>query len=191
MNKPFLRAVAAALLTLALCGCASEYTQPTSTFPTLPSVPLEKTPLEQLTDALTAAFAQDTYTVTWSQVQSDSVSGGAERSQSVTAEAPIDWQVIYSEIPLLQLADSFPEAFCSSPLRIIPSNTGIIRYQLSDLSRTDALHLLYGRDLEAEFDTCQVAIETLEGLFARLELQFTTGETVVTYYLTFDYPDSE
>ena len=82
MNKPFLRAVAAALLTLALCGCASEYTQPTSTFPTLPSVPLEKTPLEQLTDALTAAFAQDTYTVTWSQVQSDSVSGGAERSQS-------------------------------------------------------------------------------------------------------------
>lgn len=191
MNKPFLRAVAAALLMLALCGCAPEYTLPTSTFPTLPSVPLEQTPLEQLTAAMSAAWAQETYTVTWGQAQSDQVSGGAERSQTVTADAPINWQVIYSQIPALQLHDGFPEAFCSSPLRIIPSNTGIIRYQLSDLSRADALQLLYGQDREAEFDTCQVAIETLEGMFTRLELQFTTGETVTTYYLTFDYPDSE
>jgi hypothetical protein len=186
MNKSFLRAVAAATLMLALCGCAPEYTLPTSTFPTLPSVPLEQTPLEQLTAAMSAAFAQEAYTVTWGADPE-----GAEHSQSVTAEAPIDWSAIYGEIPALQLADSFPEAFGSSPLRIIPSNTGIIRYQLSDLSRADALQLLYGGDSEAEFDTCQVAIETLEGLFTRLELQFTAGETVTTCYLTFDYPESQ
>lgn len=184
MNKSFLRAVAAALLILALCGCAPEYALPTSTFPTLPSVPLEQTPLEQLTAAMSAAWAQEAYTVTWG-------TDAEAHSQTVTADAPLDWQIIYSQIPALQLHDGFPEAFCASPLRVIPSNTGIIRYQLSDLSRADTLQLLYGQDREAEFDTCQVAIETLEGLFTRLELQFTAGETVTTYYLTFDYPDSE
>ena len=186
MNKPFFRAAAAIALMLALCGCAPEYTVPTSTYPTLPSVPLEKSPLEQLTDAMTAAFAQDAYTVTWGQAPD-----GEAHSQSVTPGTPIDWQTIYGEIPGLQLQDGFPKTFCNSPLRIIPSNTGIIRYQLSDLSRDDTLTLLYGQTTEVEFDTCQVAIDTLEGLFTRLEIQFTAGETVTTIYLNFDYPDSE
>lgn len=192
MNKPFLRAAAAMALSLALCGCAPEYTpQPTTTYPTLPSFPQEQTPLEQLRGAMSAAWSQETYTITWGQVRSDQASGGTERSQTVTAQTPADWQAVFAEVPLLKLQQNFPEDFCSRPLRAIPSNTGIIRYQLTGLSREDAVQLLYGGDCAAEFDSCEIAIEIMEGLFTRLEIQFFAGDTASTVYLSFDYPDSE
>ena len=191
MNKPFFRAAAAVLLALILTGCAPEYSQPDNTYPTLPSFPLEQTPLEQLRSAMSAAWATEEYTLCWGQVMMEEIPGGWDRTQAVTAENPPNWQSVYESMPLLELQENFPEDFCALPLRAIPSNTGIIRYQVSDLSREDAIALLYGEDRDVEFDSCDVAIEILECRFTRLELQFAVDETLTTVYLSFDYLNSD
>lgn len=146
------------LLILMLTGCAQPAAPTEDTTPTPPSIPTQQTPYELLSATLDKTLAADTLTLEITE------SGETlHHTDSPDRLLPHVRQWIPNEV--------FLQAFCALPLHAIPSNTGVIRYELSNLTAAD-LSALLGREITAEGE-CAIALEVNEsGCFSGFSCVF-------------------
>jgi hypothetical protein len=155
---------------LALSACAQPTDKPRETIATPPTIQTSKTPLDLLTEAInntkSAACTIQYGTVT---IDGDDT---AERfhTQQIDPAHPFDWDALYSAVPDFPTNENLLSDFCSGALQAIPSNTGIIRYERTDLSGAELSALLYGKSAGALNAIGTIAIEVdASNRFTRLE----------------------
>lgn len=195
MTKKCLFFLPAALLAAALTACAPQVTAPENFVSTLPSFHEEKTPLQQLEAAIAAAESAPSATISYGTIRTS----GEDRtedlhSQTVSETRPFDRDELYAAVAYFPTNEAFLQAFCSSPLRAIPSNTGIIRYQLTDLSWDNAASLLYGVSADAPMEqaVCAVSMDVdSEGRLCRLEVTMETETQSLTLFIQATFSDSQ
>lgn len=162
------------VMVLILSACARITPLPQDTTPTPPSIPTTKTPLELLNEAIANTKSAETYTV---QYGITTVAGDDKQetlyTQSVSPSQPLDWDTVYAQVPDFPTNTHLLPDFCSTPLQAIPSNTGTIRYEVTDLSDATMSALLYAQDTRFADAIGTVAIEVdANNRFARLECCF-------------------
>lgn len=182
------------VLALALSACASQPEAQVPSHPTLPSFPQEQTPAQQLSAAIGKTKAEVSYSIRYGS----RVSSGEDRtedadSQEVSPENPLDREAMYEKASFLPNRTDFLEAFCALPLRAIPSNTGVIRYEVSELSREAARELLYNDAPEwaAEEGLCSVCLEVdAAGRLSKFEITIETPLETMILFLELTFPES-
>lgn len=193
MTRKYLYVLAALLLALALSACTQQQTEAETSYPTLPSFPEEQTPAQQLSAAIGKTASEESYVIRYGTV----TSSGEETmetawSQDVSPAQPLDRDTVYEKVAYLPTCEDFLESFCSRSLRAVPSNTGVIRYQLTDLTWEDVCSLLYKEIPEGDFEDarCAVVMEVdAAGRFSRLEVTMETENDVFTAFLSLTFPD--
>ena len=195
MKKKLCSVLLAASLLLALSACKSEYHIPEDSYPTLPSFPEEKTPLQQLEAAFAATAAAGSRTVHYGTVCGTGEEATEDMHVQTVSEArPFDREALYAAAAYFPDNDNFLSDFCSQSIQAIPSNTGIIRYQLTGLSWEDASCLLFAQPHGDELDQalCAVSIDLdAQGRFCRLEVTVETGDSLNTTFLSITFSDSQ
>lgn len=194
MTRKWFCSLLAIFIVLAISACAPQYTEPEASYPTLPSFPEEQSPAQQLEAAIAKTEAEESYEICYGTVrQSEEENTEDSDSQTVSKDSPLNLEEMYEKLPYLPDNENFLQDFCNRSLRAIPSNTGIIRYQLTDLSWEDAQSLLYSQPREGEFDEamCAVALELdADGRFSQLEITMETENAEFTVFLTITFPDT-
>ena len=185
--RPVLAAVA---LLLTLTACTTQEQLPTDPEPTLPSFPLDQTPAQKLSAAIGMTAAEETYDIRYGTIvdtQEDAY------TQAVSPSSPLDRAQMNVQVPELPDNADFLEAFCNSPLMISPSNTGIVRYFLQNLSWEEARSLLYLQEREAPLADAEwtIAIE-VDGAGRLCNFEITAdgeGESR-SVFVTLTFPES-
>lgn len=131
-------------LVLTLTACAEPAVPTEDTTPTPPTVSTQQTPYEILSAALSKTMAAEELTV-------EVTKNGETRRHSGTPEEALAAAKQWIQNP------NFLADFCATPLRAIPSNTGVIRYELSELTAAE-LSALLGAEFSTE-DACSIALE--------------------------------
>lgn len=192
MTKKLICALLAALLFLT--GCARNEPNDEDSYPTLPSFSQEQPPLQQLQSAIAATESAGSFTAEYGTIHRTGEEADEDRhSQSVTADAPFDRQAMYAAAEYLPDNPGFLQALCDLSLRAIPSNTGTIRFQMTDLSWEDANSLLYAhaRTQELIDTTCSVSMELdAQGRFHRMEVVFEGSDITLTAFLSITFPET-
>ena len=179
---------------LLLTACAHASQTPDDNAPTLPSFSQQQAPEVQLQAALETTRNCVPRTVRYGtvrQVGEDTVEDN--RTQTVTADTPFDRADMYAAAPYLPHRETFLTELCRLPLQAIPSNTGIIRFCLTDLTWEQAQALFYEAPPVAEWTeaVCSVALDRdAEGRLCRVEVVFETPEAVLTAFVTLQFTDS-
>lgn len=194
MKRKLLSAVLAAVLVLSLTACAQPLAESEDSYPTLPSFSQEQTPLEQLEAAISNTRSAGECTLRYGIIRKTGDETTEESfSQSLSDAGEPDWATLYSQVPDFPDNTNFISDFCSHPLRAIPSNTGTIRYQLTDLSREDMDRLLYAapRSEEAVQAVCGAALDIdADGRLCCFELTMETEQESLTIFLSVTFPES-
>lgn len=156
-------------------ACAHPNDVPQDTTPTPPSIQTTKTPLELLTEAVTNTKNAG---VTCVQYGIISTTGDDKQetiyTQPLSPDHPLDWDTLYAQISDFPTNKNLLSDFCSKGLRAIPSNTGTIRYEVTDLTSADMSALLYGQPADSQNHIGTIAIEVdANNRFTRLECLFT------------------
>lgn len=160
MKKLLFLLISVLILALAACAAPSEPTY--DTIPTPPSISQEKTPFEMLSAALEQTVALEQLRLEYCRDGESFYCVGSGDEVLDTAE---EW------IP----NPDFLADFCVLPLNAIPSNTGIIRYQVTGLT-ADELSALLGIEVPDSED-CTVALEVdARGYLVRFEYQAGTHQ---------------
>ena len=138
-------------LMLVLAACRPHYEVQEPSYPTLPTIPMEKTPAQMLSAAISQTKNEENYEVRYGiQTVVGTEKEETEYTQTVTKDYPLDRDEMKEKVPELSVADDFLQRFCNRSMRIIPSNSGVIRYEVMDLSGEDARELLYGDGAQTE-----------------------------------------
>ena len=146
-------------ITFLYTGCQQTPKETYGTIPTLPSFPTERSPYEILSDALTKTKSAEHLQLEYNR------NGEVTRVSGSPADA-LAPAMNYVSNP------EFLRDFCALPIRAIPSNTGTIRYELTDLT-ADQLSALLGIQITAE-DDCSVALE-MDGTGCLTRFEYTAG----------------
>ena len=190
MTKKLFSLLLAALMLLALTGCQTESNDIEDTYPTLPSVQIEKTPLQQLEDAFAAASG-DVCSIQYGTLrQTGDKTDEDIHSQTLSDAQSFDRSALYAAVADFPDNADFLRDFCDQRIQVIPSNTGIIRYQLTNLTWEEACPLLYDQPCESAYDQtlCGITIQLDgQGRFSRLEIVFTDERTVTTLFLSLTF----
>ena len=133
------------LILFSLTACTKQEPTGEDTTPTLPTFATHKTPWELLNEAIENTKAAASCTVRYGTVekQGDTTTENIH-SQTVTSEHPFDTDTLYQDVPSFPANEDFIADFCAMPLRVIPSNDGTFRYELSELSWDEFCSLMYG-----------------------------------------------
>lgn len=194
MIRKFFVVIAVVLLTVCMTACKQDVPEPEQSYPTLPEFDVNRTPAQQLEDAIDKTQQQNTYEICYGMVTArEGQSDEASRTQKVTPQQPLDRDALIAYLPLLPSREGFVADFCNSPLRIIPSNTGTIRYQLSDLEWKDAAAMLYGQAPEGDFSEalCEIAMEVdAQGRLSRLEIVLNQDDEELTVFLELTFAEN-
>lgn len=193
MTRRFGYILVAVALILVLAGCKTQHEVSKPTDPTLPSIPLNQTPVQQLATAISKAECEECYDIRYGT----KTLVGAQKtedahSQSVSANLPIDWDEMFAKVPELEVRQDFLERFGNCPLRIIPSNTGIIRYEVSALSWEDAKELLFGDSREEAYADARWSVSLTVDAAGRLsdfEITSEREEEARTVFLSIAFPE--
>lgn len=173
MKKRLLLTLLAVLLILSACVRPSAPSEDTT--PTPPSIQTTKTPLELLTEAITNTKNAGATSVQYGII---STTGDDKQenlyTQTLSPDHPLDWDALYAQISDFPTNKNLLSAFCSKSLRAIPSNTGTIRYEVTDLTGAEMSALLYGQAADNQNTIGTVAMEVdASNRFTRLECLFT------------------
>lgn len=193
MTRKYLCLLMILLMAMLTAACSETEPEPEETAPTLPAIREEWTPLQQLQDALDQTREQGCYTIRYGTIitrQDDK--DEAAQTQSVTPQTPVDLEAIYQYLPQLPSRGDFLENFCNQPLRAVPSNTGVIRYLVSNLEWEEASQLLYGKATQPIYEAplCQLTLEVDElGRLTGFELEVAGEEEQVTYYISITFAE--
>lgn len=184
-------------LVLMLSACTRPVAETHPTIATPPSIQTSKTPLELLTQAIENTQNADTFTIEYGTI----ITTGEDSTknlyaQQLSPEHPFDWDALCTSVPDFPTNKHLLSDFCAGPLRAIPSNTGNIRYERTDLTHADMNLLMYAQSSETEDHTIgTAAIEVDEhNRFTRLELileHYGTDDTLqstVTISLSITFP---
>lgn len=198
MNKMILSLLLALLTAFILSSCDQGPVTDEETYPTLPSIQQNKTPLELLTEAIEKTKNAAAFTVRYGQIaKSGDETAGETFTQSVSADQPFDTDALYADVPDFPTNEGLLSDFCALPLRAIPSNDGTIRYVLSELTVEELNALIYGQSTAVpEYSeyaqvVCTAAmVVNADGYF--IELEFTVElyspadqiERIVTIFLS-------
>lgn len=195
MTRSYRFVIAALALCLMLSACADapapETTDPG--YPTLPSFPQQQSPAQQLSAAVDKTKAEKSYGIQYGiHRQIGAETSEDSHSQAVTPEQPLDWNALYGQLPQLPEDSGFLERFCQRPLRAIPSNTGVIRYVVADLTGEDAQVLLYGKSSQTiEKANWTVALEVdAAGRLIGFEMISEGEEEIQTVFLRISFPEN-
>lgn len=159
---------------LILSACARPTDVPQDTTPTPPSIQTSKTPLELLTEAVTNTQNAGPHTIQYGTI---TTTGGDKKetlyTQTISPEQPINWDTLYAQVPNFPTNENLLSDLCAHSLRAIPSNTGTVRYELTDLTDAEMSALLYGQATDApnNIGTIAVAVDA-DNRFTRLECLF-------------------
>lgn len=194
MRKRYCFLLVAALLTGIFTGCAPKNDLPENTIPTLPSFPQEQTPLQQLEAAIQKTTDAETFTITYGTTTTagDKVEE-ITRSQVVSAAQPLDRDDLYEVAQLLPSNENFLQEFCSLRIRAVPSNTSVIRYQVTDLTHADANQLLFCRAMyrDADSTTWSIAMDLDgQGRFSYLEVTAVSESETISAFICITFPES-
>ena len=173
MKKRLLLTLLAVLLILSACVRPSAPSEDTT--PTPPSIQTTKTPLELLTEAITNTKNAGATSVQYGII---STTGDDKQenlyTQTLSPDHPLDWDALYAQISDFPTNKNLLSDFCSKSLRAIPSNTGTIRYEVTDLTGAEMSALLYGQAADNQNTIGTVAMEVdASNRFTRLECLFT------------------
>lgn len=198
MNKKILSLLLALLTAVMLAACNQEPTEDPGTYPTLPSIQQNKTPLELLHEATEKTKNAAAFTVRYGKATtSGGESTGDTFTQNVSADHSFDMATLYADVPDFPTNEALLSDFCALPLRAIPSNDGTIRYALSELTVEELNALMYGQSTAVpEYSeyaqvVCTAAmVVNADGYFS--ELEFTVElyssadqlERIVTFFLS-------
>lgn len=139
-----------ALMIFTLSACTRKPTENEGTYPTLPSIQQNKTPLELLTEATEKTKNAAAFTVRYGQItKSGDETTGDTFTQNVSADHSFDMATLYADVPDFPTNEALLSDFCALPLRAIPSNDGTIRYELPELTVEELNALMYGQSAEA------------------------------------------
>lgn len=185
----------ALLVAVLLCtACARPADTPQDTTPTLPSIQTNKTPLELLTEAITNAKNADNFTIQFGTITTTGDDAVKDlHTQQISPAHPLDWDALYAAVPQLPTNEQFLTDFCSGSLRAIPSNTGIIRYELAELTQSEMDTLMYGQASETPDPSTLVGTAAIEvdehNRFTRLELVLERdAQSTVTILFSVQFP---
>ena len=194
MTRKCLFVLVILLLAFGVAACKKAAPEQDQTDPTLPDFDVEQSPAQQLAAAVDKTRQQNTYDIRYGVVTTcDGKSEEHSQTQAVSPEKPLDEAVMLAYLPQLPDRQEFLEDFCNRPLRIIPSNTGLLRYQLTELAWDDAAALLYSREPEHDFDgaNCEIALEVdAQGRLSRLEIIVEMEAEKRTYFVDMTFRDS-
>lgn len=194
MIRKYLCILAVMCLMFSASGCKTAQPQPQEQpYPTLPDFQEDMTPLQQLTAAIEKTRGQGEYEVRYgtNTVRDGQVEENS-RLQSVSLQNPLDRDDMYEYLPLLPQKDGFLEEFCGRSMQVVPSNTGILRFQLADLEWEEAWQMMYDREPEGEFpqERCEIAFEVdAAGCFSGFEIIMTQEEETVKVFLSITFPE--
>lgn len=180
-------------LVLALTACSIRPEEPEPSTPTLPSFPQTLTPEQQLSAAMGKTMAQERYEIRYgTRTFAGEEAVEDARSQSVSQGSGLDRELMYEFAPGLPDREDFLSGFCAMPLRAIPSNTGVIRYEIAELDGVTAGELLYidSRDMEPAGTLWTVAVTVdAAGRFSGLEIIGETQTETIVLFLELTFPD--
>lgn len=192
--KRTLLSIFAVCLLLSLTACARTPAEETDEYPTLPSISENQTPLEQLQSAVTETNNAGKCTIDYGTIRKTADTSNDDRfSQALSDAQALDRTAMYADVPLLPNNPDFLRDFCSQPIRVIPSNTGTLRYQLSELSWNEMAALMYTHAPEETFPQaiCAVAMDIdAHGRLHHLELTIEADKQTLTVYLTVSFDES-
>ena len=157
---------------LMLSACTQPDADMQDTIPTLPSIQASKTPLELLTEAVDTTKNNSTYTIVYGTITTIGEDTTEDlHTQQISPTHPLDWDALYTAVPDFPTNKNLLSDFCAGPLRAIPSNTGTIRYERTDLTHAEMDLLMYDQASETEDHTIgTAAIEVDENNhFTRIE----------------------
>lgn len=188
MKRTLLAGLLAAALIWSLSACAPA-AEPEDEGPTLPSISKEQTPLEQLEAAIAKTHSAGPCKLRYGVMHKV---GEETTEESFSQSGEINWQKLYGEVPNFPDNPALIRNFCSLPLRVIPSNTGTIRYQLTDLTRQELERLVYAqpRDEEATAVCALVMDVDADGRLFYFEMSMETEQETVTVFLSVIFPES-
>lgn len=188
-NYRYLAAALALMLVLTACAAPAEETEPG--YPTLPSFPLDRTPAQQLADAIAKTEAAGEYEICYgTRLQIGEAATEDTKSQAVSKDHPLDWNGIFAAVPDLPNREDFLDRFGSHPLRVIPSNSGSLRFELADLSWEDARELLNSDDEEQKDGSWTIALTVdAAGRLSNFEMTLRQDEEIRTVFLTISFPE--
>lgn len=175
MKRVLILIVAVLLLT----GCAGEQDPDlTLTYPSLPELPTQQTPLQQLTDAIDKTRELDRFVLSFGQEdltrqQVEKAADGSYTSlltvpdgqqificgtdrytldppEHTTADQPFTAQQVFQEAYALVHNPNFLQDFCAQRLIASPSTDGSFRYSLTELTAAQLYALIHGQEHEGE-----------------------------------------
>lgn len=180
------------VMVLILSACAGPVNAPQDTTPTPPTIQTTKTPLELLTEAVSNTQNAGACTVQYGIV----TTAGEDQqktlyTQALSPEHPLNWDTLYTQVPDFPTNEHLLPDLCSKSLQAIPSNTGVIRYQVTDLTDAEMSALLYGQAGDNQNITGTVAIEAdASNRFTRLELIWELdAQNTVTIFLSMQFSE--
>lgn len=176
------------LLALTACTVPAEETEPG--YPTLPSFPLDRTPTQQLGDAIAKTREEGEYEVRYgTRLKVGEAMTEDTKTQAVSQNHPLDRDEIFAAVPDLPNREDFLERFCSRSLRVIPSNSGSLRFELAELSWEDARELLNSNHEELADGTWTIAL-TVDGAgrLSDFEMTLRRDGEIQTAFLTITFP---
>lgn len=193
MIQKYLCVLIVLCLILMASGCKTKQPEPEQSYPTLPDFREDLTPLQQLSAAIEKTREQGIYEVQYGT--KEIYEGQTEensRLQKISPENLLDRESMYDFLIYLPQTDSFLEEFCGQSLRVIPSNTGLLRFQLSDLTWEKAAQMMYDQIPEGvpEQATCEIALEIdALGRLSKFEVSMTTDEKTLMAFLAIFFPE--
>ena len=180
-------------LLLLMAACQPKYEEPEVTDPTLPSISLDQTPVQQLAAAIEKTEAEEKFDIRYGiKTRVGEETAEDVHSQTVTEDQSFDRDRMWGKAPELAVRQNFLEQFGNQSLRIIPSNTGIIRYELLYLSWEDAEPLLYGDGRDAPLVDAHWTVSLTVDAAGRLsgfEITSEREEETRTVFLSITFPE--
>lgn len=150
-----------AMLALSACARPANETQPTIATP--PSIQTSKTPLELLTEAVNNTKSTDTFTIACETITAIGENTAKNlHTQQISPAHPFDRDALYAAVPSFPTNEHFLSDFCSGPLHAVPSNTGTIRYERTDLTRSEMDRLMYAQSPENEEHSTVIGTAAIE-----------------------------
>ena len=181
-----------AILLLAISACVAEKPAEEQFDPTFPTFREDLSPLEQLLEAIEKTKAQGSYEIRYgTTTERDGQIDETAQTQRVTPEKPINMDAMRQFLPLVPDRDGFLADFGNQPLRVVPSNTGVLRFMMPDLQWDEAAQLLYCEPPTENFGDalCEIALEVDdEGRLSQFEL-IMDGEERVIVFITLTFPE--
>ena len=161
-------------LVLMLSACTRPVAETHPTIATPPSIQTSKTPLELLTQAIENTQNADSFTIEYGIITTTGDDAAKSLyTQQISPEHPFDWDALYTSVPDFPTNEHLLSDFCSGTLRAIPSNTGTIRYERTELTHPEMEQLMYAQSSEREDHTTGTAAIEVDknNRFTRIEFQ--------------------